>query len=456
MPSEHYIPESNKTIAEESQVGASTQSNAPGWKGKPIIIIVSVASVVILVIVVVILKTWTDRRNSPPTQATNASSQKPNVAVSRVISKEVDRQLRLPGELRAYQDVALYPKVQGFVDSITVDRGSVVKRGQLLVRMSAPELSSRTSEAEARVRASQQQRLEMESRVQSVREQRAEAEAKLAADEGTYKRLKAASATPGVVAENDVDIARGVVEGDKARIRSLEENEKAAKAVVQSQVQNEKATREAAASVRDIEAYLRITAPFDGVITERNVDKGSLAGPASGPSSTPMLRLQQISRLRLVVALPEADVAGITSGARINFTVPAYPGETFGGVVQRISHTLDQRTRTMPVELDVINDSARLTPGMFPEVLWPAKRPTATMFVPATAIATTTERTFVIRIRNGVTEWVDVKRGVSSGDLVEVFGDLQENDQVATRGTDELRAGTSVTAKEAAPPQKAT
>src|SRR5262249_43239836 len=155
--------------------------------------------------------------------------------------------------------------------------------------------TSRTNEAEAKVRATQQQRLEMESWVQSVREQHAEAEAKLVADEGTYRRLKAASNTPGVVAENDVDVARGVVEADRARIRALEDKEKAAKAVVKSQVQNERATREAANSVRDIESSLRITAPFAGVISERNVDKGSLAGPATGTASTPMLRLQQVS-----------------------------------------------------------------------------------------------------------------------------------------------------------------
>src|SRR5205823_2655275 len=133
--------------------------------------------------------------------------------------------------------------------------------------------------------------------------------------------------------------------------------------------------RAAANSVRDIESYLRITAPFDGVITERNVDKGSLAGPSTGPSSTPMLRLQQISRLRLVISVPEADVSGIASGTRINLTVAAFPGENFFGVVQRISRTLDEKTRTMPVELDVINDSARLAPGMFPEVIWPNTRP---------------------------------------------------------------------------------
>ena len=162
-----------------------------------------------------------------------------------------------------------------------------------------------------------------------------------------------------------------------------------------------------------------------------------------------MVRIQQVSKLRLVVAVPEAEVAGIPHGDRINFTVPAYPGETFAGMVARISHTLDQKTRTMPVEVDVTNDSGRLAPGMFPEVVWPAKRLQPSLFVPASAIAVTTERTFVNRIRNGVVEWVDVKRGVSVGDLVEVFGDLAENDVVATRGTDELRAGTRVNVKEA-------
>ncbi len=197
-----------------------------------------------------------------------------------------------------------------------------------------------------------------------------------------------------------------------------------------------------------LESYLQIAAPFDGVVTERNVDRGSLAGPASGTASTPMLRIQQISRLRLIVAVPESDVAGMVSGSRIGFTVPAFPGENFSGVVVRVSHALDEKTRTMPVELDVMNESGRLAPGMFPEVLWPTRRPKPSLFVPGPAIATTTERTFVIRIRNGVSEWVDVKRGMSMGDLVEIFGDLQENDVIAARGTDELRPGTSVSAKQ--------
>ena len=414
--------------------------------GPVVIVVISVAAIVVIAIFAWIL--FRSSRGAAPANTANAKPAPPTVLTTHVVSQTVNKDLRLPGELRAFQNVGLYPKIQSFVESINVDRGSVVKRGQLLVRMSAPELGSQTNEAEAKARAAQQQRLEMESRVRNVREQRAEAEAKLTADEGTYKRLKAASATPGVVAENDVDVARGVVDADRARIRALEENEKAAKAVVQSQIQNERATREAAASVRDTESYLQITAPFEGVISERNVDKGSLAGPANGPSTPPMLRLQQISRLRLVVSVPESDVAGVAAGTRIGFTVPAYTGEKFFGVVERISHSLDEKTRTMPVELDVINDSARLAPGMFPEVTWPVTRPEPSLFVPASAIATTTERTFVIRIRNGTTEWVDVKRGLSMGDLVEVFGDLQENDVVAVRGTDELRAGIPVAIKQ--------
>jgi RND family efflux transporter MFP subunit len=266
--------------------------------------------------------------------------------------------------------------------------------------------------------------------------------------------LKSASATPGVVAGNDLEIAQRAVEAGRARIRLWDENEKAAQAQVQALEENEGALREAARYSQNIEDYLRITAPFDGVITERNVHKGSLASPLSGPANPPMFRLQQVSRLRLIVPVPEANVSGVALGVKISFTVSAFPGESFTGVIERVSAALDGKTRTMPVELDVSNPNRRLAPGMVPEVIWPVSRPRPSMFAPPSAVATTTERAFVIRVRDGVTEWVDVKRGASMSengkDLVEVFGDLSPGDQIAVRGTDELRAGTKVTAKPAA------
>ncbi len=350
----------------------------------------------------------------------SALAQSPTVMVTTVVSQQLNRQTPLPGELQAYQDVAIYPKVQGFVEWIEVDRGSVAKNGQLLARLIAPELAAQSREAAAKAQAVQAQRLE--------------AAAKLAADEATYKRLQAASATPGVVAGNDVEVAQKTVEADRARVRAWQENEKAALQAVHS--------------FQDIESYLRITAPFDGVITERNVHEGSFVGPSGGPAALPMLRIRQISLLRLVVALPERDVASIEPGTEVSFTVPAFPGETFKGVVQRIAHALDVKTRTMPVELDVANPSGRLAPGMYAEVAWPARRPQPSLFVPSSAVVTTTERTFVIRIQSGEVEWVDVKRGAAMDDMVEVFGNLKQGDQVAVRGTDELRAGTHVVAKQ--------
>jgi RND family efflux transporter MFP subunit len=347
-------------------------------------------------------------------QSSAPPSEERAVPVVSVVSRSLDRTLPLPGDLLAFQDVAIHARVQGFVQSISVDRGSVVRRGAVLARIDAPELKAQVSEADAKVQGAEAQRLE--------------AQAALAAEQSTFDRLRKASATPGVVAGNDVEVAQQKVEAASAR--------------VQSATRNVEATRQAARSVHDIEAYLQVTAPFDGVVTERSVHVGSLVGPNSGP----LVRMQQVSPLRLVVAIPEAYVAGASLGQPVEFTVSTFPGEVFTGKLARLSHALDLKTRTMAVELDVNNAGGRLAPGMFAEIRWPARRATASLFVPKSAVATTTERSFVVRVRDGVAEWVDVKRGSTMNDLVEVFGNLKQGDLVAVRGTDELRAGTRVRA----------
>ena len=163
-----------------------------------------------------------------------------------------------------------------------------------------------------------------------------------------------------------------------------------------------------------------------------------------------MLRVEETSRLRLVVPVPEKYVAGMKEGTTVQFSVPAFPNQGFSGKVARIAHSVDVKTRTMPVELDVTNKDGRLASGMFPEVLWPVNRTEPTLFVPTTAVARTTESVFVVRVRDGNVEWVIVQTGETDGKLTEVFGDLRAGEAVATRGTDELRSGTRVTAKEAA------
>jgi RND family efflux transporter MFP subunit len=365
-------------------------------------------------------------RGNAPVQTTEktAPAGPPAIEVVNVVKQPINVTLSLPGELAPYQTVALYSRVNGFVKTISVDRGSAVRMGQQLAVLEAPELVAQKSEAQ--------------SKLQSAEAQLAAIRSKADANASTYEKLKAASATPGVVAGNDVVLAQKAVEADHGQMAAAQQNIEAA--------------RQALKSISDIEGYLRITAPFSGVVTERNVHPGALVGPAGGPgTATPIVRIDESRRLRLVIPVPEAYTAGVTNGTSLTFTVASYPGQTFAGVVSRISQSVDVATRTMAVELDVNNADGRLAPGTFCQVRWPVRRTAPSLLVPSGSVATTTGRTFVIRVRAGRTEWVDVTTGLASGPLVEVFGDLNAGDEIAARGTDELKAGVQVQAKPAKP-----
>ena len=328
-----------------------------------------------------------------------------------VQQKSVSRTIPLPGELLPYQQTSIQARAHGYFREVLVDRGSVVHKGQILATLDAPELAAQTAESE--------------SKVQLAESSKAEAAARLAAAQATYERLKSASETPGAIAGNELVQAEKATEAAAAAVHAAENSVLAAKAVVRAS--------------RQAEAYLQVVAPFDGVVTDRFLHPGALA------TSGPVVELQQVSRLRLVVPVPEAQVANIKTGVRVEFHVPAYPGRTFTGRIARINRSLDPKTRSMPVELEVQNPRMELSPGMYPEVVWPARAGQAkSLVVPSTAVVTTTERTFVIRSRNGKAEWVNVKKIAPAGDLLEIQGSLAEGDQIVQRGSDEIREGASL------------
>jgi RND family efflux transporter MFP subunit len=326
----------------------------------------------------------------------------------------------LPAQLIPYEQVDIYPKVTGFVETVAVDRGSHVHQGQLLVKLTAPELASQRSQAEAAVRTAQSQL--------------ATAQAKLASDDGTYRHMIEASKTPGVLAQNDLAVAEQTVNADKGLLDAAE--------------QNISAVKEALRSVTQTESYLRIDAPFEGVVTTRNLHPGALIGPGSGAGGAlPILQIQNDRRLRLVVPVPEAQAGEVKEGQLVSFTVPAYPGQTFKAPLQRISRAIDEKSRTMPVELDVQNRDGKLSPGSFTTVSWPLQRNYATLFVPATAVTSDQQHTFVIRIRSGTAQWVNVQTGQSINGDIEVFGNLAAGDQVVKTATDAIRPGDPVRAE---------
>jgi len=360
----------------------------------------------------------------PVQQAASGSPQAVNVVA--VESQKLNTVLALPAQIIPYKTVDIYPKVTGFIDTIRVDRGSHVKAGELIIRLSAPELVAQRAQAEASLQAAQSQL--------------SAAQAKLASDEGTYQHLSAAAKTPGVVAGNDLQVSEQSAAADRAQAEAATNYVRAA--------------QDALRSVKQLESYLEIAAPFSGVVTLRNLHPGALVGPASGtPGAQPIVQIEDLDRLRLVVPVPEAYTAGIREGQQAAFSVPAYPGRTFHAPIARIAHDVTQNTRTMAVELDIRNGDGQITPGSFATVEWPIQRFYPTMMVPSTSVTTDLQRTFVIRVRLGKAEWVDVKTGVTVNGKTEVFGELQPGDIVVANATDAIRPGTNLSTQQLPSPE---
>jgi membrane fusion protein (multidrug efflux system) len=340
-----------------------------------------------------------------------AFSQSPaHVEMAKVESHSSARTVPLTAELAPFLQTDIEARSPGYVVKVLVDRGSPVHRGQLLVQLSAPEINSQTSVSEANLH-------QAEADV-------AQAEAQAAAAESTAAKLQDAAKTPGAVAGNELlqaekqrDAAQALVDGRKAAVRTAKDRLQASQAT---------------------ESYLRVTAPFDGMITDRFVNPGMLIDGGH----TPMLKLQQVAHLRLIVPVPETYTGSVVKGMSVVFHVPAHPGKSYTAKVARIPNALDQQSRSMMVELDVYNKDGSLAPGMYPTVDWPVGAGENLLFVPATSVVTTTERTFVIVSVNGRAHWVDVRKGPAAGENVSIRGQIAVGQEVVKRASDEIREGT--------------
>jgi membrane fusion protein, multidrug efflux system len=333
-----------------------------------------------------------------------------HVEMVKVESHSASRTVPLTAELAPFLQTDIEARVPGYVEKVLVDRGSVVRRGQLLVQLSAPEMRSQTNASE--------------SALHQAEADEAQAEAQAAAAASTYARLQEAAKTPGAVAGNEL------VQADKQK--------EAADSLVLSRKAAVRSAKDKMQATGDMESYLRVIAPFDGTITDRLVHPGMMVD-ASG--HTPLLKLQQTNHLRLVVPVPESYVGSIAKGKTVSFHAPAHPGKSYTGKIARIPNTLDQQNRTMMVELDVYNTDGALAPGMYPTVDWPVSSNDTAFFVPATSVVTTTERTFVITSVNGYAHWVDVRKGPAAGEQVSIRGQISDGQLVIKRATDEIREG---------------
>lgn len=326
----------------------------------------------------------------------------PTVQIVPLAKGRLSSNITIPGELIPYQQVDLYAKTNSYVKKLLVDIGSEVRQGQLLAVLEAPEINSQLAAAQSRIK---------------------QFEAVYFASKATYDRLVSTSKTPGTVSQNDLEQAEAKKNADEANIDAAKSG-----------------LKEVSANL----AYLEIRAPFDGVITSRNVNLGAYVGPG-GKSTDPLFTIQDQGRLRLVVSVPEVYTGALSNKSEVNFTVRALPSEKFTAQVKRIAGALDEKLRAERLEMDVYNKDKKLLPHMFAEVSLPLPAGDSTYVVPKTAVATSTEKVFVIKVVDHKAIWVDVKKGLSNGDSIEIFGgDLKPDDKLVKAASDEIRNGSTL------------
>lgn len=348
-----------------------------------------------------------DKDTQQQTIAQENAIDTPAVVPVAVTKGKLTSNLTVPGELQPYNTVNLYAKINSYVKNLYVDIGSQVHQGELLATLEAPEINSQMEEAKSRIQ---------------------QAKAVYYADKATYDRLYNTSKTPGTISQNDLEQARAKMQSDSANVEGA-----------RSQL------KEVSANLN----YLQIRAPFDGVITLRNINPGTYVGPGSG-SNQPLFVLEDHKRLRLVISVPEAFTGGLSDKTHVSFTVREVQGQVFDAEVKRLAGALDEKLRSERLEVDVNNAKGNLLPNMYADVNVPLPNRDSAFILPKTAVVTSTEKVFVITIVNNRAKWVDVQKGLATKDQMEVFGNLHVGDQVVTTGTDEIRDGQPVKIGQAA------
>ncbi|GAC1301638.1 MAG: efflux RND transporter periplasmic adaptor subunit [Mucilaginibacter sp.] len=339
--------------------------------------------------------------NKKPVDMTSGAAKKAKqYEIGTIAEKALFSSARLPGQLKAFNEVSIFPKVNGFVKSVLVDRGTFVKKGQLLVTLEAPEMVSQLQAANSRY---------LQARENAV------------ASKEKYQRLKEAAKEPGSVSPLELDNAMAKMKADEAMARSENSN---------------------VSSVRTMQDYLIIRAPFDGMIIQRNISPGALVSPGKN-TDQPMLVMQDIRKLRLEVYIPEDYVDKVDLSRPVKFTFNAMPGNEHTAKISRSANALGSM-RSEAIEIDVLNPKGNFKPGMYAEVRIPMQSGAKSLLVPNSAIVRSTEREYIITVKKGKASLIDVKEGLTRNDSTEVFGRLKAGLSILKNANDEVKEGAAI------------
>jgi RND family efflux transporter MFP subunit len=357
-------------------------------------------------------------------------------AVSIVKRSDLGDTLTVSGAFKPFQDIDVHAKVAGYIKVIHVDVGDHVKEGQTLAVLEIPELAAELAGTDAAVHAAQDQ-------IRRAQGDLDRAQSTHTAAHSAYHRLKQAADTqPGLVAQQEVDDWQAKDLSAEAQVASAEAELSGAK----QQLEEAEDKKKQYSALSD---YTRITAPFAGVITIRYADTGSLiaAGTSSSTQSMPVVRLAQVSVLRLVLQIPESVAPQIHVGGSIKVHVQAL-NHDFEGKVSRFADSLDQQTRTMETEVDFQNPDGKLMPGMFCEAYFVHDKKKSVLTIPMEAVSHSGDQAtvFVVDSQNAVSER-PVKLGQESSTQIEVLSGLTEGERVIVGNLSEFAPGQKVVPK---------
>ncbi len=348
-----------------------------------------------IVLITIVFALGSCSSNKPEEKKSDTKAAAPKYELAVVEKAGVSTIIKLPAQMAAFEEVSIFPKVNGYVKNVLVDIGTKVSQGSLLMTLEAPELEQASLQA---------------------RERFTRAKADLSLDKEHFQRLVEASKTPGAISPFDISTAKTKLDADSALSNA------------------EKANWQMQQSMMD---YLQIRAPFDGVITERNVHPGALVSAVT--KDKPMLELKQVKHLRLQVDIPEGTAAAIRNQDTVSFYTSAFPGKKMTGHISRKSMNINSQLRSERMEIDVMNSDGLLSPGMFAEVVFQSTGNHEALSVPRSAVVTSTERKYVLVMNDGKIKKVDVSTGNESTTKVEVYGLLQAGDKVIVNANDEIK-----------------
>jgi RND family efflux transporter MFP subunit len=361
----------------------------------------------------------------------------PQAAVVKVQRKSLSSTLEIASEFLPYQEIDVYAKVSGYIQKLYVDWGTHVKEGQILAVLEIPELQQQLLQDEASVRRADQE-------VSRAREEQSRAESAYSVAHITYTRLAdVQKSRPELVAQQEIDVAQGKDLEASAGVSSSKDALAAAEQALL-------AGKAALDKDKALFAYARMTAPFEGVVTQIYAYTGALlpAGTSATKGDSALCHLSQNNLLRLVIPVPERAVPDISDGQTLEVNVSALH-KTFTGKISLFSDQIDLTTRTMHTEVTVPNANYELVPGMYASVKIPLHTVTNVLTIPLQAVESRGTGQGIVLVVNSSNhlERREVKLGLQSASDTEVLSGLSENETVIFGEQNQFREGQQVSPK---------